>query len=52
MKVVFPWEFTVIFSVLVMLLVIIISLMENEKWSLYLPVNKEVIHQNSATVNS
>jgi hypothetical protein len=42
----------VIFSVLFMLLALVISFRENEKWTLYLPVNKKVIHQNSATVNS
>jgi len=51
-KAVFPWEFTVIFSVRFMLLALVISFRENEKWTLYLPVNKKVIHLNSATVNS
>jgi len=45
----FPWEFTVTFSVLFMLLALVISFRENKKWTLYLPVNKKVIHRNSAT---
>jgi len=37
--------------VLFMLLALVISLREKEKWTLYLPVNKKVIHQDSATEN-
>jgi hypothetical protein len=42
----------VIFSVLFKPLALVISFRENEKWTLYVPVNRKLIQQNSATVNS